>query len=108
MGLLDIFLKKKNAQSKDDQEQNQYSILLHKNLKDINFTDSEIKEVTDIISSTEEKIEALKQDLTKIFKNDPDFKEKMEITLHQIRLLQEKMSIEIKDKVIEIKKKKGI
>lgn len=71
-------------------------------LRRLKFTDGEIEEVLDIIDMAEAKIEKIKVSLngTNINTDDPTIK--MRVALDEIKILQTKMALDIREKINEI------
>ena len=97
-----------NFSEKDDKtlqiakEREQIKQKMTQKLKDIKFTDDEIKSVIQIIDSTEGKIEALKSSLIGTNINTDDPTPAMAHVLVQIKQLEIDMAENIKERIAQI------
>jgi hypothetical protein len=107
MGFFDkIFGPQKSTTEKIQEDRNKIRKLLEDNLKKLNFTSIEIKEVQEIITIAEEDIQVLKDSLIGTNINNPDPTPIMNKVTNEIRTRQIQMSEDIKKKVQEIQKRK--
>ena len=92
-------INKKRSEVKDSMEAN---------LKSIGFTDEEVNEVLDIITVAEDEIQKQKDLLIGTNINNQYFNETMRPIFAEIKRLQLKMADDIRNKISEIKQRKGI
>lgn len=92
-------INKKRSEVKDSMEAN---------LKSIGFTDEEVNEVLDIITVAEDEIQKQKDLLIGTNINNQYFNEAMRPIFAEIKRLQLKMADDIRNKISEIKQRKGI
>ncbi len=107
MGFFENFFgSQKSTTEKIQEDRNKIRKLLEDNLKQLSFTTMEINEVQDIITVAEEDIQTLKDTLLGTNINNPDPTPIMNKVSNEIRARQQQMSIDIKNKVQEIQKRK--
>lgn len=79
---------------------------MQQNLKRIGFSNSEIKEVMEIITDTEQEIQMKKDALVGTNINNDHVGETMQKMFYDIRQLEFKMAADIRAKIAEIKARK--
>ena len=108
MGFFDKFFgTQKSISEKIKEDRDKVRKVLENNLKQLGFTSLEIKEVQDIITMAEDDIQILKDSLIEVKTNNADPAPFMKKVTEEIRARQERMSIDIKKKVQQIKKRKA-
>lgn len=108
MGFFDE-LKNKDKTEKIARDRQNIKDTIEEKLHGIGFSDKEILEVIKIIDEAEAKIEVLKVSLNGTNINpegDPMFP--LNMSLLEIKKLQNEMAINVRNKIDEIKKRKGI
>lgn len=98
----DDFSNEKDNTQKILSEREKIKNQMENKLRRLKFTDGEIEEVLDIIDMAEAKIEKIKVSLngTNINTDDPTIK--MRVALDEIKILQTKMALEVREKINEI------
>ncbi len=98
----DDFSNEKDNTQKILSEREKIKNQMENKLRRLKFTDGEIEEVLDIIDMAEAKIEKIKVSLngTNINTDDPTIK--MRVALDEIKILQTKMALDIREKINEI------
>ena len=98
----DDFSNEKDNTQKILNEREKIKNQMENKLRRLKFTDGEIEEVLDIIDMAEAKIEKIKVSLngTNINTDDPTIK--MRVALDEIKILQTKMALDIREKINEI------
>ncbi len=97
-----------NKTEKIMQEREKIKNDMIKALSAINFTNDEIKEVTDILDRTQIEIQKHKDSLIGTNINNPHFDITMKEIFDEIRKLEIKAGVDMKAKIAEIKQRKGI
>lgn len=98
----DDFSNEKDNTQKILSEREKIKNQMENKLRRLKFSDGEIEEVLDIIDMAEAKIEKIKVSLngTNINTDDPTIK--MRVALDEIKILQTKMALDIREKINEI------
>ncbi len=98
----DDFSNEKDNTQKILSEREKIKNQMENKLRRLKFSDGEIEEVLDIIDMAEAKIEKIKASLngTNINTDDPTIK--MRVALDEIKILQTKMALDIREKINEI------
>ena len=87
-------------------ERNNQKQMLNENLKRINFTDAEIKEVTDILTKCEQMVQIVKDDLIGTNINNPEPELILNEKLERIREIELNAAKDIRTKISEIIERK--
>lgn len=103
MGLI-----KQSTTEEINEERSEITQTLMKNLKKIGFTDDEVEEVVEIIDLAEAKIQEKKDSLIGTNINNPNVNEDMKKIFQAIRNIQLQMGEDVKEKIAEIKGRKGL
>ena len=91
-----------------NEERSEITLTLMKNLKAIGFTDDEVEEVVEIIDLAEAKIQEKKDSLIGTNINNPNVNEDMKKIFQAIRNIQLQMGEDVKERIAEIKGRKGL
>lgn len=113
MGLFNFFGKSnsttqtnsENRQNKDEMKEKLMATLT-KNLSAHDFTESEIKEVFNIVETAEENIQSLKENLLKIKETSENPTIAIIKIKREVEFIQQQMSADIKTKIRQIKLRK--
>ena len=97
-----------NKTKEINKKRSEVKISMEANLKSIGFTDDEVNEVLDIITVAEDEIQKQKDLLIGTNINNHYFNESMRPIFAEIKRLQLKMADDIRNKISEIKQRKGI
>lgn len=97
-----------NKTEEINKKRSELKISMEKNLSSIGFTKEEIDEVLNIITVAEDKIQEQKDLLIGTNINNYHFNETMRPIFAEIKKLQLKMADDIREKIAEIKRRKGI
>lgn len=98
----DDFSNEKDNTQKILSEREKIKNQMERKLRQLKFSDGEIEEVLDIIEMTEAKIEKVKVSLNGTNINTDDPTPKMRTALDEIKILQTKMALEVREKINEI------
>ena|GEM_PF-6488642 len=102
----DLFGDRESKTEKILEERSEIKIQMQDNLRALNFTTIEIKQVLDLITVAERKIEKLKMGLIGSNINNDNPLPQQEKTLEEIREIQKQLQIDIKNQVQEIRERK--
>ena len=91
----------------NEERENQKNIMIT-NLLNIGFSEDDVKEVIEIIVKAEKDIQEQKDLLIGTNINVDDVNLAMKPSFDEIRRLQQKMALDIRTKIAEIKQRKGI
>lgn len=91
----------------NEERENQKNILIT-NLLNIGFSEEDVKEVIEIIVKAEKDIQEQKDLLIGTNINVDDVNLAMKPSFDEIRRLQQKMALDIRTKIAEIKQRKGL
>ncbi len=91
----------------NEERENQKNIMIT-NLLNIGFSEEDVKEVIEIIVKAEKDIQEQKDLLIGTNINVDDVNLAMKPSFDEIRRLQQKMALDIRTKIAEIKQRKGI
>lgn len=91
-----------------NEERSEITLTLMNNLKKIGFSDEEVEEVVEIIDLAEAKIQEKKDSLIGTNINNPNVNEDMKKIFQAIRNIQLQMGEDVKEKIAEIKGRKGL